>query len=80
VLQVHHVIARSVQPELALNLDNLVSLCPKCHDRITQSHRKARTANSDRHIDFVIRDGTGRIIERQWRNGKGKVNVSRDLL
>ena len=30
---VHHVVPRETQPELALELDNLVSLCEACHNK-----------------------------------------------
>lgn len=30
-LDVHHIIPKAQQPDLALNLDNLVTLCEKCH-------------------------------------------------
>ena len=30
---VHHIIPRSERPDLELDLDNLISLCPDCHEK-----------------------------------------------
>lgn len=40
---VHHIRPRSEAPELALELDNLVSLCARCHDEAhPEKHGAAR--------------------------------------
>ena len=44
---VHHVKPRKEYPELELVLDNLVSLCDKCHDDAHPEKRGAATAKKE---------------------------------
>jgi 5-methylcytosine-specific restriction protein A len=45
--QVHHIVGLSVRPDLALHMDNLVSVCTKCH---SQLERKASMEPAPPHI------------------------------
>jgi 5-methylcytosine-specific restriction endonuclease McrA len=38
--QVHHVVGLSVDPSLAFDLTNLMSVCTRCHSRLEQEDRK----------------------------------------
>lgn len=40
IMVVDHIRPRAMRPELALDLDNLMTLCPNCHARKTKVDRK----------------------------------------
>lgn len=42
IMVVDHILPKSVFPELALELDNLQTLCPNCHARKTIKEKKMR--------------------------------------
>lgn len=44
---VHHIIPRSERPDLELTLDNLVSLCARCHDEAHPEKRAGLTQKKD---------------------------------
>lgn len=46
---VHHIIPRSEAPEMELVLDNLVSLCARCHD---EAHPEKHTAMGSARPDI----------------------------
>jgi len=41
-VQVHHVLPKSRFPQHALETDNLVGVCPGCHDEHERAHRRIR--------------------------------------
>jgi RNA-directed DNA polymerase len=47
-LDVHHIIPRAQRPDLALKLDNLITLCEKCH--IAEHRTDAQTYNSHAEV------------------------------
>lgn len=38
--QVHHVVSLQAAPHLAYELSNLMSVCPRCHARLSQDERR----------------------------------------
>lgn len=40
IVEVDHIIPKSIRPDLANSLDNLMTLCPNCHVRKTKKDRK----------------------------------------
>lgn len=46
IMQVDHIIPKSVRPDLKTNLDNLMTLCPNCHARKTIREKKSKVYNN----------------------------------
>ena len=46
---VHHICPRTERPELSLVLENLVSLCDRCHD---EAHPEKRGGKTDNVVGF----------------------------
>ncbi|MBO4794300.1 MAG: HNH endonuclease [Deltaproteobacteria bacterium] len=56
---VHHIVPRSLRPDLELNLDNLESLCDACHNEEHPERgfkRERKEALSDRRCVTVAND------------------------
>jgi 5-methylcytosine-specific restriction protein A len=72
VLHVHHREPRSIAPMRALDVDNLVSLCAKCHDRIDKVNAKPRRAkpfkwnNLEIPRNAIAEYGDGVIVGYHW--------------
>ena len=51
---VHHIKHLEDHPELALNLDNLVSLCDACHEKEHPERHKAKSACDQKPGAFAV--------------------------
>lgn len=53
---VHHIIPRSERPDLELVLENLISLCPECHEKRHPERRsKAKRKTLERQSGHQMR-------------------------
>lgn len=61
---VHHIRHLEDRPDLALNLDNLVSLCDACHEREHPERNKSKSAGDGAFSDPVPEIARGIRVER----------------
>lgn len=62
---VHHIKPRKLYPELALDLNNLESLCNTCHERMTPERREKNIQNApEKRRVIVIRNEVGEDDQR----------------
>lgn len=52
---VHHIIPRDQRPDLALDLDNLISLCDECHNKRHPEKGRQAHAPAPKHGMRVIK-------------------------
>ena len=65
---VHHIVPRSLRPDMELDLDNLVSLCDACHNREHPERGfKVRRLGSTQREQRCIRITNERSMDRDVR-------------
>jgi 5-methylcytosine-specific restriction endonuclease McrA len=73
VLHVHHKVPRLLEPMRAYDLTNLVSLCARCHEKVSKSNAKAkpkmkpfRWNDCDMPSDAIAEYRDGVIVGYHW--------------